>query len=400
MKKCKAKGVVLLEAFLALMLMAMASYGLAAVNSVQFSQLAASRDAILAKNYAELEAQYLKQLGYDEVVDDNYDIDDPGRRPRYPDGKNADVDRASNARNMNKFLGDTLGAQWRSTATLGESVDNIGGDEDNRIQNVIVSVYKTSDGIDASPRATVTVPLSTQGGNRVPVGGIIAWPRNSNPSTSSNIWLECNGQTFDTNRFKKLYKALGSNRVPDFRGMFLRGYGSQSYTQENGRRNNSGGYQEGSTTTVHSSGSVGSIQGDAVRADAWGIEGVFHTGESDFGGYGGGWKLYTSNSNFWGSGIYAPLAEGDIHYMVYPKHYRYRPIVETITIPGGEDGSGGGSFTAVTGLEEYTSPVEADESAVVHTMISNIAGGSLYTSHNANEIRPVNVAVCFYIRAK
>lgn len=59
------------------------------------------------------------------------------------------------------------------------------------------------------------------------MGGIIAWPKDSDPSTSSNIWLECNGQTFDTRRFPKLYKALGSNTVPDLRDRFIVSTGSK-----------------------------------------------------------------------------------------------------------------------------------------------------------------------------
>jgi len=161
-KKAKVRGIVLLEAFLALLLMAMASYGLVSVNSVQFSQMAAGRESDLAKNYAELEAEYLKSLGYDAVVTKNKDEDDTSRPPRYPKGQQSSVDKASNARNMTKFLGATLGAEWRSTATLGTTINNINGDSGNKIQNIVVSVYKKSDGNDASPRATVTFPLSSK----------------------------------------------------------------------------------------------------------------------------------------------------------------------------------------------------------------------------------------------
>ncbi len=163
--KVRVKGVVLLEAFLALLLMAIASYGMAVGNSVQFSQMAAGRESDSAKSYAELEAEYLKSLGFDAVVTNNKDDDDPSRTPRYPDGEQSSVDKASNARDMTKFLGDTLGAEWRSTATLGKTINNINGDSDNKIQNIVVSVYKKSDGDNASPRATVTLPLSSQGGD-------------------------------------------------------------------------------------------------------------------------------------------------------------------------------------------------------------------------------------------
>lgn len=46
--------------------------------------------------------------------------------------------------------------------------------------------------------------------------------------------------------------------VPNYSGMFLRGYGSQSHTKNNGS-------QVGNTTTHHVSGQIGVIQGDAAR---------------------------------------------------------------------------------------------------------------------------------------
>ena len=50
------------------------------------------------------------------------------------------------------------------------------------------------------------------------------------------------------------------------RGLFLRGYGSQSHSQNNGST-------VGVTATLHGSGSLGSIQGGALRE----IMGKFHT---------------------------------------------------------------------------------------------------------------------------
>ena len=46
--------------------------------------------------------------------------------------------------------------------------------------------------------------------------------------------------------------------MPDLRGLFLRGYGSQAHTQNNGST-------VGVTSTLHESGSLGAIQGDATR---------------------------------------------------------------------------------------------------------------------------------------
>jgi len=66
------------------------------------------------------------------------------------------------------------------------------------------------------------------------------------------------------------------SHTPDYRGMFLRGFGSQSYSQLNGSKN-------GITSTVYSSGNIGEIQGDAIRN----ITGFFHMGHLDFYATGG-----------------------------------------------------------------------------------------------------------------
>ena len=47
-------------------------------------------------------------------------------------------------------------------------------------------------------------------------------------------------------------------KVPDYRGLFLRGYGQQTYTQNNGS-------MVGNTATTHASGELGKVQGDAIR---------------------------------------------------------------------------------------------------------------------------------------
>lgn len=67
--------------------------------------------------------------------------------------------------------------------------------------------------------------------------------------------MECDGQT--TAAYPALAAIVGGT-VPDYRGMFLRGYGSQNYSQMNGSLN-------GVTSTNYSSGLLGIIQGDAAR---------------------------------------------------------------------------------------------------------------------------------------
>ena len=58
-------------------------------------------------------------------------------------------------------------------------------------------------------------------GDGDPIGTIKAWPSSQTPNTEE--WLECDGSTFDTTKYPELYAALGSGRLPDYKGQFLRG---------------------------------------------------------------------------------------------------------------------------------------------------------------------------------
>ena len=68
--------------------------------------------------------------------------------------------------------------------------------------------------------------------------------------------------------YPELFALLGG-QVPDLRGLFLRGYGSQVHSQNNGST-------VGITSTTHSSGALGQVQGDALRPVTSG--GIHHFG--------------------------------------------------------------------------------------------------------------------------
>jgi hypothetical protein len=57
--------------------------------------------------------------------------------------------------------------------------------------------------------------------------------------------------------YPELFTLVGP-AIPDLRGLFLRGFGSQSHMQYNGSK-------IGITSTIYSSGALRIIQGDAVR---------------------------------------------------------------------------------------------------------------------------------------
>ena len=63
-------------------------------------------------------------------------------------------------------------------------------------------------------------------GSSIPVGTVITWPSSSWPPDADN-WLECNGQSISSAVYPELVALIGS-RVPDYRGLFLRGVGGNS----------------------------------------------------------------------------------------------------------------------------------------------------------------------------
>jgi len=92
--------------------------------------------------------------------------------------------------------------------------------------------------------------------NSFPIGGIIVW--GTDKALPDNTWLECNGQAIPNGiEYEEIRRIYGTN-LPDYRGVFLRGYGSVVHTQNNGSI-------VGETATTHASGDVGVIQGDASR---------------------------------------------------------------------------------------------------------------------------------------
>ena len=77
--------------------------------------------------------------------------------------------------------------------------------------------------------------------------------------SASYIWILLAQQRFASQprAYPELFAVVGS-QVPDLRGLFLRGYGPQAHTQNNGST-------VGITTTTHSSGALGQVQGDSTR---------------------------------------------------------------------------------------------------------------------------------------
>jgi hypothetical protein len=220
----KKHGDMLLSAVLSALVFIMLAGSFFTLFSGQFTRIQAGRTAMQAEQYAEIDTNTLRLLSYD-------DLDSKGAHARQGITSVADADG------------------WQDEIVVGaEKTIDVTTESKQRIATI--KIYKTGDTLS---RYSLQVPLSSQGSGAsgVPVGSIIAWALDSMPAgNDSGKWLECNGQTVDAAIYPKLSELMSN--VPDYQGVFLRGYGSQTYTDAYG-------------SIVHQSGALGEIQGDSIR---------------------------------------------------------------------------------------------------------------------------------------
>jgi len=98
-------------------------------------------------------------------------------------------------------------------------------------------------GGEDKPRSILNLTRSTWNTTGCPIGTIIAWPADTIPN-DGGVWLRCEGVTIPE-KYTVLRSLLHSTSTPDFRGGFLRGYGS---------------YDED-----HQSAALGSYQADSLQ---------------------------------------------------------------------------------------------------------------------------------------
>ena len=223
------------------------------------------------------------------------------------------------------------------------------------------------------------------------VGTII--PRMSDKFASeyeARQYLLCDGSTFDTTKYKRLYQVLGTNRLPNLQGVFLRGYGTQG---------------------TYSSDQLGQIQGDAMRKIYGDIPSV-QFGDGAFGQYiPGAFQLsgHTTNKSYsygetlWclpnlktyryrlsgnkESGYSLVEQETDDNYYIQSRTARWLDLIPNPSRPINLNGviPTGGWSEGANYLYKAFRTVTLDSSKIVPT---------------DTEVRPANIAVKYFIRAK
>ena len=200
----------------------------AAINLARFQQsvLASSSSnitALQAYEYAESKADIIKLTKYDELT------------------AQAKKDLAE--------------SNYQDEVLVSEETDN----DSYKEREVTVNVYVKG---EIRPRATLKLIRSTAEKQSVgvPIGTILAWPSHTLP-IDGGTWLLCNGQSCAA--YPELVKVLGKSTVPNYQGIFLRGYGSQVSTHYG--------------TVTHSSEALGELQGDASR-EIWGSFSAYFLG--------------------------------------------------------------------------------------------------------------------------
>ena len=203
------------SAFISLLLIASAIISLIAISTARLSSsfnstFNANSRITSAEQFALSSAAILQATNYDDLVD----------QPRH----------------------SIPNTKYSSAVTLGaeQNLEN-----DVKMRPAEISVYYGNDAEALYTLSTRLYKLPPE--SLIPVGMIIAWASAKNPD--GGTWLECNGQSCAA--YPKLVAVLGRSTVPDYRGVFLRGYGSRTSSHYG--------------TVTHQSGALGELQGDAIR---------------------------------------------------------------------------------------------------------------------------------------
>jgi phage-related tail fiber protein len=155
-----------------------------------------------------------------------------------------------------KALAALAGSAPETLDTLKELADALGNDPNfatTVLNKLAEKLAKDQHGADIPDPALFVKNLGLGEGSALPVGVPVPWP-SATPPTG---WLKCNGAVFSAEEYPELAKAYPTNKLPDLRGEFIRGW-------DDGRGIDAGR-------------EILSAQGDAIRN----ITGTFGNGQTE-----------------------------------------------------------------------------------------------------------------------
>ncbi|EHC4314617.1 phage tail protein [Escherichia coli] len=122
-----------------------------------------------------------------------------------------------------KALAALAGSAPETLDTLKELADALGNDPNfatTVLNKLAEKLAKDQNGADIPEPALFVKNLGLGEGSALPVGVPVPWP-SATPPTG---WLKCNGAAFSSEMYPKLAQAYPTNKLPDLRGEFIRGW--------------------------------------------------------------------------------------------------------------------------------------------------------------------------------
>ncbi len=122
-----------------------------------------------------------------------------------------------------KALAVLAGSAPETLDTLKELADALGNDPNfatTVLNKLAEKLAKDQNGADIPEPALFVKNLGLGEGSALPVGVPVPWP-SATPPTG---WLKCNGAAFSSEMYPKLAQAYPTNKLPDLRGEFIRGW--------------------------------------------------------------------------------------------------------------------------------------------------------------------------------
>ncbi|EEY5667118.1 phage tail protein [Escherichia coli] len=122
-----------------------------------------------------------------------------------------------------KALAALAGSAPETLDTLKELADALGNDPNfatTVLNKLAEKLAKDQNGADIPDPALFVKNLGLGEGSALPVGVPVPWP-SATPPTG---WLKCNGAAFSSEKYPNLAKVYPTNKLPDLRGEFIRGW--------------------------------------------------------------------------------------------------------------------------------------------------------------------------------